>query len=780
MAMDRDKLLRYLESNYLSRQEVLFKLPLNVSIGSFWPELLNRRKSRAILLPLSNAEGMPYWYTLTDRMIAASDRLCEEALSQKDSIDPYRVQMTSAMTEEMYFTSFVEGAQISFDEAMDFLQRGSEPENIQEQMILNNRRAWEMLMGTLYQPIDEEFIKMLAQALTEGMDGGGFEYRQTDEHVIAAMNGEEYHLPSAYALPERMRELCVFLKTPDVHPLIKATAAQAYILVSRPFDEGNERLARMLSAAVLMRCGYDFFCDISISSVLASENYLYYKRMREILRQENGSDLTYFMEYYIELLVRSVDARKERLHRREQDALIAEMVMARQPLDRRFEPADIQTEQESIQDIRLQPDELTNSETVEEKFEIPARDLTLEEFNERLDKYENDHLGGPKKWPDKIRRMINKGLYAFTVDQWAEQMGMDRKAADAECRAIFNKGLLHKDRSGDIMRYSFRIIRPTMQKNEKESASSAQDEEAEPEKQASPIPLTDGLEKKLEVLEHSKMEACRHSAQAIRRLLSQGRTTFERRLWPNEIKMPKQHSDNACDRMLYLGIIRNENKDVRPAVYTIVTGNAPEDVKEPAPFPEVRDKLTELKENGASDRDRRIGSFLLSLMERGEEHFTTVDWNREFHISKTVYGNDLRRALNLGLVQKIAAENGGNLCLYELCKQLKPDLRTGDLTLVQRRNLTDLYDAFRKEKFTVEECARIIRVSSATAAFHLKNFSERGLLEEHRCSGRAFYYSFKVNPNENPECFAQAERPGKISRNAMSNAILGGLAAAAG
>ncbi len=102
------------------------------------------------------------------------------------------------------------------------------------------------------------------------------------------------------------------------------------------------------------------------------------------------------------------------------------------------------------------------------------------------------------------------------------------------------------------------------------------------------------------------------------------------------------------------------------------------------------------------------------------------------------------------------------------------------LTLVQRRNLTDLYDAFRKKRFTVEECARVIRVSGATAAFHLKNFSERGLLEEHRRSGRAFYYSFKVNPNANPECFAQAERPGQISRNAMSNAILGGLAAAAG
>ena len=43
MAMDREKLLAFFQAHYLSRQEVLFKLPLNISIDSFWPELLNQR-----------------------------------------------------------------------------------------------------------------------------------------------------------------------------------------------------------------------------------------------------------------------------------------------------------------------------------------------------------------------------------------------------------------------------------------------------------------------------------------------------------------------------------------------------------------------------------------------------------------------------------------------------------------------------------------------------------------------------------------------------------------
>ena len=153
--MDKERLLNFFQEHYLSRREVLFRLPLNLSIGNFWAELLNRRKAGAIVLPLYDANGMPYWYSLTSKMIAASEKLCAAAMRQTEEFDPYRMQMTAAMTEEMYFTSFVEGAQIPLEDAMDFLQRGTEPENIQEQLIWNNRQAWTMLTRNLHRPIDE-------------------------------------------------------------------------------------------------------------------------------------------------------------------------------------------------------------------------------------------------------------------------------------------------------------------------------------------------------------------------------------------------------------------------------------------------------------------------------------------------------------------------------------------------------------------------------------------------------------------------------------------------
>ena len=68
MALEKERLMAYFQEHYLSRQEVLYKLPLSLSIDAFWPELLNRRKATAAVLPLYNAAGMPYWYVQTQRL----------------------------------------------------------------------------------------------------------------------------------------------------------------------------------------------------------------------------------------------------------------------------------------------------------------------------------------------------------------------------------------------------------------------------------------------------------------------------------------------------------------------------------------------------------------------------------------------------------------------------------------------------------------------------------------------------------------------------------------
>ena len=330
--MDKQQLLGYFQNHYLSRQDVLFKLPLNISIESFWQDLVNQRKARATMLPLYSATGQPYWYVTTDKMVKASERLCEEAMKHDAFFDPYRIplsqSLTYALSQEAYFTSFVEGADYSIQAAVEFLRRGSEPENAYEQNIMNNYQAGSYLLSALSIPFDEDFVKELAATLTDGQSG----YRTTDVPSIPAMEGEPFTVPPGHLLPDRMNRFYAFLADVRVHPLIKAAVGQAYILTTRPFPEANERLGRLISTAVLLRYGYDYFLDISISAYIARESFRYFKAMREIICSDNEGDLTYFVEYYLELLVRALDGTRMEEAERQQSQLEAERKMALQPL----------------------------------------------------------------------------------------------------------------------------------------------------------------------------------------------------------------------------------------------------------------------------------------------------------------------------------------------------------------------------------------------------------------------------------------------------------------
>ena len=221
---------------------------------------------------------------------------------------------------------------ISLQDAMIFLQSDEEPRDINEQMILNNRHVCNFISGNLYNPIDEAYISKLVCILTERMDNGGGNYRKSDTHEIPCMNDESYEVPPAKLIPEKMQELICFLQNKNVHPLIKAGIAQAWILLIRPFDEGNERLGRLLSTVILLRSGYTFFGDVSLSSIIARQSYEYFSAMANIMRTENGDDLTYFLEYFLGLLARALDERKMRIAKRLARAREEERKMAMQPL----------------------------------------------------------------------------------------------------------------------------------------------------------------------------------------------------------------------------------------------------------------------------------------------------------------------------------------------------------------------------------------------------------------------------------------------------------------
>ncbi len=75
---------------------------------------------------------------------------------------------------------------------------------------------------------------------------------------------------------------------------------------------------------ILLKAGYGFFRQFPISGLLAQERSRYYKAIRASQNPENGADFTYFMEYYADILSRSLEnvhdhlALHQRLHALEQ------------------------------------------------------------------------------------------------------------------------------------------------------------------------------------------------------------------------------------------------------------------------------------------------------------------------------------------------------------------------------------------------------------------------------------------------------------------------------
>lgn len=330
--MDRDMLFRHLEQRYTSKRDMISRVPLGVQPDALWQELLNQRRSKSTVLPLYRYKGTPYWYVTTDKMIAASEKIVEALYENDADYDPYAEPPTVSTLEEIFFTSYVEGSQMTIQAAMDFLTGGQPPRDIEEQLITNNRVAGSYASANLYRPIEAGLLRELITILTDGMDEGGQDYRTTETVDYSPADGEQFSFPSARTVPDRVGELSAFLASPQIHPLIKAAVAQAYMIILRPFPEGNERLGRVLSSMILLRAGYSFFSDVSLSALIARKSYGYYEAMANILREENGGDLTYFLEYFLELLSRAVDERRLRMTQREEQARQAEQELARTPL----------------------------------------------------------------------------------------------------------------------------------------------------------------------------------------------------------------------------------------------------------------------------------------------------------------------------------------------------------------------------------------------------------------------------------------------------------------
>ena len=302
---------RFMES-YLPRQEIIRRLPVSVSIRQFWPELERERRRHSQELPLPDQSGKPFWFVLTGGIEKQCDAIAELARRDIAFTGPeFDALFQNAVVDEAVYSSVIEGAFNSREQAAEFIRRNKQPRNKSEQMVKNNYDALTYVLEHLEDEINEETILQIARIVTRSEAEVQVTGYRDGAVYVTGREGVVYTPPQADAVPEMMRLLVEFIQKSELHPLLKACIAHFYFVYVHPFGDGNGRTARALSYMMLLQAGYDFFRYFSISGVVAEERGKYYRSMRNV--EDSDGDMTYFIDAYSGMLARTVEKMEHHL-----------------------------------------------------------------------------------------------------------------------------------------------------------------------------------------------------------------------------------------------------------------------------------------------------------------------------------------------------------------------------------------------------------------------------------------------------------------------------------
>ena len=691
--MNRDQLIKHLEKRYTSKRSMLSRIPLSIQPDPLWHDLLNLRRSKGITLPLSSYSGASYWFVTTDKMIAASEKVIETLYENETEFDPYTDLLPISTLEEIYYTSYVEGSQLSIQAAMNFLTSEQQPRDIEEQLITNNRAASSYASKNMFRKIDIDFLQELIFILTDGMDYGGSDFRTSDTVDFTLMTDESYNFPSAGQIPMRVTQMKNFLADPNTHPLIKAAVAQAWMIIVQPFPEGNERLGRILSSIILLRSGYTFFSEVSLSALISRKSYGYYESLANILREENGFDLTYFIEYFFELLSRAIDERKLRQNKREEENRQAEIAMAHMPLV----PAPHKEEaQEGSPDKEDSPTDFPVKTNLPDKTETISPPATFQEVGKEDESISPGNILEITSFPKSPMEY----LIEFT-----------------------KKG----DKIGLLSLFILKQIKEGKQYFWTHDAASEMNISSSKKLSSSLFTLC-----KYGVLLKQKKQY----GHTLYKITIENSTAFET-IETNEYPDTNVNSANTDTDIITATDSFQDTTETKDT--TEIEDKNIELAKEQGYDPSILDTIQKLKNAPVSTKDKRLGTMLALCIVAGV--ITKDDYKKHGHLTR--WNPDMHLASQMGIVEKVNPQK------YIILHKAKE----GPVVLsnAQRKMITEMYESFGEEAFSTEMVVATLDYTGPHVSACLHKFTLLKILDcrkEH-----VNKYQFLISPEEYPEYF---------------------------
>lgn len=317
VVVERD---RYLHWNKLRRLDP----PGDLSSEEWWLKIKLARNADMRLLPLKDAEGGSFGYTLPDMVLQHLhhiDQRCSGEVAMDEVVTSEREAgqrfLVNSLMEEAIRSSQLEGATTSRVAAKELLRSGREPKNRSERMITNNYRALQYMREEMGTTLSPNTILELHRILTEGTlddPNAAGRLQQPGEERVAVYDrddGEPIHVPPpAEQLPERIEQLCAFANAsggdgPFVHPVLRAILLHFWLAYDHPFEDGNGRTARILFFWSMHTQGYWLAEYLPISRRIRKAPARYARAFMET--ETDGGDTTYFLIDQLRIIEAAID-----------------------------------------------------------------------------------------------------------------------------------------------------------------------------------------------------------------------------------------------------------------------------------------------------------------------------------------------------------------------------------------------------------------------------------------------------------------------------------------
>lgn len=327
-----------INSRYLYWSDVKYRMPSGMTGIELW----NKVKSVRRLTDVEIWHPNNIHFSLTNTM----QRLCHEFdMNFGGSWGASKIFPDDKMTQELYLISSImeeaiassqmEGAATTREAAKEMLRKKVSPRDKSQRMILNNYNTINFIRDHAKERLTPALIMQIHGMMTENAldvpDAAG-RLRRDDENIVVGngITGEIVHTPpSAECLNEFLDRLCAFFndENPEIfiHPIIRAITIHYLVGYYHPFADGNGRTARALFYWYMMKSNYWLVQYLSISRIIKGSKKSYEKAF--LYSEADGNDIGYFIQYNLDVLIKSFDALSQYIKRKNNEKKKAEKLL---------------------------------------------------------------------------------------------------------------------------------------------------------------------------------------------------------------------------------------------------------------------------------------------------------------------------------------------------------------------------------------------------------------------------------------------------------------------